>query len=144
MGVRGAAPVVLRCGIRPGLRDEWHGNDGPIPITRLRPDELDERSRAFATSATACGHAMCEDHNRPRALGVGPWPRNVRDGLRMSTAVTYLAAARARPTLEIRADTTVDRIEMMHGRASTSMRRSAHAIDPHLQGGGAEHPMVGC
>jgi choline dehydrogenase len=99
------------------FRDEWHGSDGPIPVARLRPDELDERPRAFTASALACGHGRCDDHNRPRAVGVGPWPRNVRDGLRMSTALTYLAAARARPNLEIRADTTVDRIEVAHGRA---------------------------
>jgi choline dehydrogenase len=107
------------CGVESDqdFRDEWHGNDGLIPVTRLRPDELDERPRAFAASAIACGHARCDDHNRPRALGVGPWPRNVRDGLRMSTALTYLAEARARPNLEIRADTTADRIEVTHGRA---------------------------
>src|SRR3712207_2866277 len=35
----------------------------------------------------------------------------------MSTALTYLAAARARPNLEIRADTTIDRVEVEHGRA---------------------------
>jgi choline dehydrogenase len=99
------------------FRDEWHGCNGPIPVARLRPEELDDHSRAFAASAIACGHARCDDHNRPRAVGVGPWPRNVRDGLRMSTALTYLAEARVRPNLEIRADTTVDRVEMAHGRA---------------------------
>jgi choline dehydrogenase len=99
------------------FRGEWHGSDGPIPVKRLQPDELDERPQAFAASAIACGHARCDDHNRPRAVGVGPWPRNVRDGLRMSTALTYLAAARTRPNLEIRADTTADRIEVEHGRA---------------------------
>jgi choline dehydrogenase len=111
--------IPLFCGVESDqdFRDEWHGSDGPIPVARLRPDELDERSRAFVASAIACGHAVCDDHNRPRALGVGPWPRNVRDGLRMSTALTYLAAARARPNLEIRAETTVDRIEVEHGRA---------------------------
>ena len=45
------------------------------------------------------------DHNRPGALGVGPVPRNVRDGTRMSTALTYLAPARSRPNLELRAGT---------------------------------------
>ena len=97
--------------------DEWHGNDGPIPVVRLRPDELDERVQAFAASAVVCGHARCDDHNRPGAVGVGAWPRNVHDGVRMSTALTYLAAARTRPELDVRADTTVDRVEVEHGRA---------------------------
>jgi choline dehydrogenase len=97
--------------------DEWHGTAGPVPVARLRPDEIDEPAWAFAASAMVCGHPSCDDHNRPRSLGVGPWPRNVRDGLRMSTALTYLAEARARPNLEIRAETTVDRVEVKHGRA---------------------------
>ena len=57
------------------------------------------------------------DHNRPGALGVGPLPRNVRDGTRMSTALTYLGPARSRPTLELRAGTLVDRVVLVHGRA---------------------------
>ena len=59
-----------------------------------------------------------EDHNRPGAVGVGPTPRNARDGVRMSTGVTYLAAARGRPNLTVRADATVDRVEVRHGRVS--------------------------
>ena len=99
------------------LRDEWHGADGPIPVERLRPDELDACPRAFVASAIACGHTGIDDHNRPGAIGVGPWPRNVRDGVRMSTALTYLAAARQRPNLEIRSNTLVDRVDVAHGRA---------------------------
>ena len=64
----------------------------------------------------AAGHPPVADHNRPGALGVGPLPRNVRDGTRMSTALTYLAPARPRPNLELRPDTLVDR-RPDHGRA---------------------------
>src|SRR4029453_16621015 len=88
------------------------------PVERLQPDELDERPQAFVASAIACGHAKCDDHNRPRALGVGPWPRNVRDGVRMSTALTYLARARSRPNLTIRPDTVVSRVECSGTRAT--------------------------
>ena len=97
--------------------DEWHGADGPVPVARLRPDEIEPYPRAFAAAAVACGHPAVEDHNRPGALGVGPTPRNVRDGVRMSTALTFLLPARTRPNLEIRADTVVDRVELAGGRA---------------------------
>ncbi len=60
----------------------------------------------------AVGHHLVEDHNRPGAEGVGPIPRNVRDGVRMSTALTHLAPARTRRNLTLRADTMVDRIEL--------------------------------
>jgi choline dehydrogenase-like flavoprotein len=39
-------------------------------------------------------------------------PRNVRGGLRMSTALTHLAAARGRPNLAIRPGALADRIEL--------------------------------
>jgi choline dehydrogenase len=109
--------------------DKWHGSDGPIPVTRAQPDDLDDFPRAFLASATACGHARVDDHNRPGELGVGPLPRNVRDGLRMSTALTYLEPARARPNLEIRADTTVDRVEMADGRATGVRLQDGDVID---------------
>ena len=99
-------PVVLRGGGRPRTSgDDWHGTDGPIPVERLRPDELDACPRAFVACRDRVRPRRVDDHNRPRALGVGPLPRNVRDGVRMSTALTYLAPARHRPNLEIRADT---------------------------------------
>ncbi|MFI7065663.1 GMC family oxidoreductase [Kribbella sp. NPDC050124] len=97
--------------------DSWHGNDGPVPIRRHPVDELNPIQQAFIDAAVQAGHSYVADHNRPGALGIGPTPRNVRDGLRMSTAVTYLAAARDRPNLAIRADTTIGRVEIAHGRA---------------------------
>jgi choline dehydrogenase len=97
--------------------DEWHGGDGPVPVSRVPVDELEPYPRAFVDAALACGHAAVADHNRPGAVGVGPTPRNVRDGVRMSTALTHLAPARDRPNLEILAGTTVDRIELVDGRA---------------------------
>lgn len=95
--------------------DQWHGVDGPVPIRRHPVDELNPIQRAFIDAAVQAGHSYVADHNRPGALGVGPTPRNVRDGLRMSTAVTYLAAARHRPNLTIRSETTIGRVEIAHG-----------------------------
>jgi choline dehydrogenase len=97
--------------------DQWHGIDGPIPIRRHPVDELNPIQRAFIDAAVHAGHGYVADHNRPGALGVGPTPRNVRDGLRMSTAVTYLAAARHRPNLTVRPDTTIGWVELAHGEA---------------------------
>jgi choline dehydrogenase len=50
-------------------------------------------------------------------VGVGPLPVNIVDGVRQSTAIAYLQPARERPNLEIRADVTVDRVELRDGRA---------------------------
>ena len=44
--------------------------------------------------------------NSPGASGVGVFPRNKRNGVRMSTALTYLAAARHRSNLTILVECT--------------------------------------
>ena len=91
---------------------DWHGSGGPVPIRRPSAGDLWPLQRAFADAAVAAGHPLAGDHNQPGAIGVGPSPRNVREGLRMSTALTHLATARGRPNLTIRAGTTVDRVEL--------------------------------
>src|ERR1700730_6183858 len=45
-------------------------------------------------------------------------PRNARAGVRMSTALTYLAAARGRPNLTVRGGAMADRIEVRGGTAT--------------------------
>ena len=91
---------------------DWHGSHGPVPIRRPSAGELSPLQRAFADTAAVADHPLASDHNRPGAVGVGPGPRNVRDGLRMSTALTHLAAARSRPNLTIWASAAVDRVEL--------------------------------
>jgi choline dehydrogenase len=98
--------------------DPWHGSDGLIPIRRPLREELNAVQAAFLDGAVASGHRYVEDHNRPGEVGAGPTPRNARDGVRMSTAVTYLASARSRPNLTICPDTVVARVECAGMRAT--------------------------
>ena len=70
-----------------------------------------------SNGAIEAGHPAVDDHNRPGVVGAGPTPRNVRDGVRMSTALTYLAGARSRPNLTIWPDTLTARVELARGRA---------------------------
>ena len=83
---------------------------GPIPVARTESARARRVAAGVPRRRRGCGHPPVADHNRPGALGVGPLPRNVRDGTRMSTALTYLAPARPRPTLELRAGALVDRV----------------------------------
>ena len=86
---------------------DYHGDSGPIHVARqpLLPDELH-----YVAACEELGHRRVADHNEPGAIGVGPVPRNLRDGVRQSTLVTYIAAARGRQNLALRADTLVDRV----------------------------------
>jgi choline dehydrogenase len=91
--------------------NQWHGSDGPIPVRRHRRGELNAVQSAFLDGAAAVGHRRIEDHNEPGVVGVGASPRTVRDGVRMSTAITHLARARGRQNLTIRPDTMVASVE---------------------------------
>ena len=111
-------PFFRRLEADADFSDRWHGSEGPIPIRRHPPAECNPVQQAFLETAVAAGRPAVDDHNRPGALGVGPMPRNVRDGVRMSTALTYLALARARPNLTVCGEATVDRVEVRRGRAA--------------------------
>jgi choline dehydrogenase len=89
---------------------EWHGRRGPITIRRWQLDELIPLQRAFFEVCRGLGFPEVSDHNHPDATGVGPFPQNRRDGLRLSTAIGYLLPARQRPNLTIRPHCLVDRV----------------------------------
>ena len=98
--------------------DPVHGAHGPIPVRRLAEREMLPAIRAFQAAAVAAGFPATRDHNHPdTATGVGPRPINNVGGLRMSTAVTYLHRARARPNLTIRGGVLVRRVLVEGGRA---------------------------
>lgn len=94
-----------------------HGRGGPIPVRRWKPPELLPLQQAYLDAGDALGFARVTDHNHPEATGIGPWPMNQRDGLRMSTAIAYLLPARGRPNLTIRPDCLVSRVILEGSRA---------------------------
>src|SRR5205823_5850074 len=56
------------------------------------------------------GFPTSADLNHPEATGVGSWPMNVHDDIRISTAIGYLLPARQRPKLTIRPGCHVRRV----------------------------------
>jgi choline dehydrogenase len=80
-----------------------HGSDGPIYLKRLFTLDMPaaEPVRAFINAAQSMGLPLCEDLNDGYPLGVCASPYNIKDGLRQSTAATYLATARHRSNLSI-------------------------------------------
>lgn len=99
--------------------NEWHGQDGPIPIRRHRPEELVPFQAAFIQSCRELGFEEAPDANDPTTTGVGPHAMNKLDGRRMSAALGYLTAdVRARPNLRIESGVTVRRILLDGNRAT--------------------------
>ena len=97
---------------------DFHGTNGPVPIERSPKDAWQPTHRAFYDACREQGFDDVWDHNRPEATGVGPWPRNKRDGLRISTNIAYLMNIRDRKNLTIRHGVMVDRVRLEHGRAT--------------------------
>ena len=98
----------------------YHGAGGPVPVKRWPRETWLPPQRAFEAACLAAGFPPSPDHNAPDASGVGPLPLNTLDGIRHSTNVAYLIAARARPNLTIRADCQVTRV-LFSGKRATGV-----------------------
>ena len=114
----------------------WHGDAGPITIRRYPLAEMGEQHLAFLDAARMLGYPDCPDANDPGGWGSGPQPMNKLGRLRVSCAIGYLAPARARRNLVIRANTTVLRVRAHNGRCTGVQVRTAdgriEAIDAKL------------
>lgn len=90
---------------------ERHGTDGLVPVHRWTADNgLRPFMQAFVDACAEQGHPVVADLNGESQRGAGPVPLNQRDGVRQSSAVTYLAAARGRSNLTVMDDQHVDRV----------------------------------
>ena len=107
----------------------WHGDSGPIPISRYRNLEPTEIHMAALQALEAVGFLQVEDHNRPGALGVGRMPMSSRDGLRVTTALAYLPLGRTPPNLTIRSDAQVSKVIFEGTRATGVGLLDGTAID---------------
>jgi choline dehydrogenase len=92
------------------FHDEFHGSTGPITAHRFQRDTWLPSQLAFYDACRAAGFPDCADHNHPASTGVGPTPFNNPNGIRISTAMGYLAQARHRLNLTIRSNCLVHRL----------------------------------
>lgn len=97
---------------------EFHGKDGPIPVVRWSKDELLPMQQSFLAAVNSHGIPWVDDMNAPDASGIGAIPMNRQDGVRMSTALTYLPPARDRDNLTIRTEIEVQRVLFEGNRAT--------------------------
>jgi choline dehydrogenase len=104
----------------------YHGGSGPIHVER---EPLNDIQQLVTSAAIELGHSALGDLNKPGALGIGPLPRNLKQYQRQSTLLTYIAAARSRPNLTIKADTLVDTLVLRDGRARGVRLAGGEVID---------------
>jgi choline dehydrogenase len=94
-----------------------HGRGGPMPIRRERKEDLRPLQARLMDACIAHGFAETQDHNDPDTTGVGIIPKTMLNGVRMSTAMTYLLPARSRTNLTLVPDAHVHRLLWGHGQA---------------------------
>lgn len=95
-----------------------HGQDGPTPIRRVKPEEWAPFAKRFAEAAQRRGYPLVEDLNADFRSGVGPLPMANLPHQRVSASMGYLSEPiRKRPNLTILANTHVERIRLHGGRA---------------------------
>lgn len=95
----------------------YHGDGGPIPISRPRREDFGPVEAAVDEIAARLGYPWAPDHNAPGATGVSPYAYNGFGPKRVSTNDAYLEPARGRPGLEVIGDALVDRVLFSGGRA---------------------------
>lgn len=116
----------------------WHGDSGPLPITRYPEFEVSEIHAAAIRAMERVGFPSVDDHNAPDAVGVGRMPFSSVGGRRVTTADAFLGADLDAPDLSIRADAPVACIAIDGDRA-TGVRlvdgEEIHAGEVVLAGG---------
>ncbi len=93
-------PYFQRTESRRGGDDHFRGRHGPLPVSDI--DWQHPVCEAFIAGAQALGLPRNPDYNGASQAGVGYFQRNIQGRWRMSTAATYLRAARGRRNLVIR------------------------------------------
>lgn len=112
---------------------DHHGDCGPMPVRRVAQENLHPVSATFVQACLEAGFPAEADKNSDTGDGVGPIPSNCIDGIRMNTAVTYLATARGRPNLTILPETFVRRV-IFHGTRAVGVEVDRHGEREELHG----------
>lgn len=97
---------------------QWHGHSGYFPINQLRKSDLSPMQQAFIEAAKANNYPEVTDFNGEKQYGIGPYPVNIINGVRMNTGMTYLdISVRERSNLSIEGDVLVDRVLFENNKA---------------------------
>lgn len=94
--------------------DPYRGRAGPLTVSRGR--RANPLYETFLQAAEQAGHALSDDLNGYRQEGFGDLEMTVRDGVRCSAALAYLAPAVSRSNLTVRSGSPVQRLNVESGR----------------------------
>ena len=81
------------------VQDMWHGQNGPIQVSRASQEH--PFARAFVAAGQQAGYAFCNDFNGASREGFGPVDLTVGKGKRSSASSAYLRPVLARANLTV-------------------------------------------
>jgi choline dehydrogenase len=108
-------PAFRRAENNEQLSDEFHGQGGPLNVTRIR--SVDPVCSAYVEAGAELGIPRNEDFNGARQDGVGQFQVTHRRGMRWSSNEAYLKPARKRSNLTIRTKAHATKVFVEDGRA---------------------------
>lgn len=97
-------------------QNAWHGQDGPIQVTR--PGIRHPFAQAFVEAGQQAGHPYNDDTNGAEREGFGPTDVTVGKGKRSSASQAYLAPARGRRNLTVLTGALVEKVLIEAARAT--------------------------
>ena len=109
-------PYFRRAETRDTGANDYHGGDGPLPVTQSTPSN--PLFEAFIESGVAAGFERTDDLNGYRQEGFAPMDRTTWRGQRGGAAFFYLKPALSRPNLALRMRTVITRVTIEEGRAT--------------------------
>jgi choline dehydrogenase len=127
-------------------KSEYHGQDGPIKLSRFKPRGPLEA--AWLEAAQQAGHPYNDDLSGERLEGVGFYDRNVYKGRRQSAAVCYLHPVLSRRNLVVETGAIVTRVLLESKRATgveyvrTAQTCTVTAGEVILSGGSINSPQT--
>ncbi|CAI7996722.1 Uncharacterized GMC-type oxidoreductase in thcA 5'region [Geodia barretti] len=111
-------PFYRRAETDMDIHDDFHGNEGPIPVVRRENEEWPMVQRAFYDACIERGYPPNHDLNGPNSSGIGAIPMNNMNTWRMSTALTHLSPSRHRLNLTVRGGVFVRRVVIEGGKVA--------------------------
>ena len=113
--------------------DDFHGNEGPIPVRRYQRQDWLPTARLFYDACVGMGLPEDPDQNHPDSNGIAARPLNNIGGVRMSTSLTYLNLARHRLNLTVRGNVTVGRV-IFDGKRAVCVAAQSNGQDFTMEG----------
>lgn len=105
---RHCLPYFIKAESREGGGDDYHGENGPLCVTRGRTDG--PLFAAFINAGQQAGYPYTSDLNGFQQEGFGPMDRTTGKGIRHSTSVGYLKPAIGRRNLTVLAHACAERL----------------------------------